>query len=599
MYKQRVGINAGVTSHYTLATRLGGLAPTLSLDFLSGSLDSRVTFSRGSNATLVDSTGKVTYAPNNLLPYSQEFDNAGWTKGNSTVTANSVTAPDGTLTADTLTENTSNAFHAATRSVTLAGTLTLSCYLKAGTRNFAAVRTYDGTNGDRYAVFNLSTGTAGAVSGNTTAAITAVGGGWYRCSMTYTFASASGSAGVTIQDANSYVPYTGNGTGDIYLWGAQLEQVTYQTTPSTYNATTASAYYGPRFDYDPVTLAPKGLLVEEARTNNLLYSNTFSATAWGVSNIAVTNNTSTAPDGTSTASTFTASGASASRYVFSFNSITAAASTASFYMKAGTNQFAQIFFSGDGTSYANFDLINGTVGSTAGTATASIVSVGNGWYRCIAVNSSTAVNGAGIAIIPAANSVRIAASTLTTTILVYGAQLEAGAFATSYIPTVASQVTRSADVATMTGTNFSSWYNGTEGTFVVKSIPQKPTLAAGTPRLFTASDGTENNRVMVDFPSTNARGIVSTGGINQALLTIAYTANININLGLAYKANDFAFAKDGGSPATAASGTVPSGLTTMQIGATSTNTNQFSGCIQRVTYYPQRLPNNTLQRLTA
>jgi hypothetical protein len=185
----------------------------------------------------------VEEARTNIFTYSEQFDNAAWTKSGATVTANATTSPDGTVNADTLIENTSNAFHAAVQSFTLSGATTISCYLKANTRSFAAIRTYDATNGDRYVVFNLATGAAGATSGGTTSTITSVGNGWYRCSMTYTYTSASGSAGITVQNANSYVAYTGDGTSGIYVWGAQLEAGAFATSyiPTIASTVTRSA----------------------------------------------------------------------------------------------------------------------------------------------------------------------------------------------------------------------------------------------------------------------------------------------------------------------------------------------------------------------
>lgn len=576
----------------------GFAPPSLTLDFLSGSLDSRVTFTRGSNATLVDSTGKVTYAPNNLLPYSQEFDNAGWTKGNSTVTANSVTAPDGTLTADTLTENTSNAFHAATRSVTLAGTLTLSCYLKAGTRNFAAVRTYDGTNGDRYAVFNLSTGTAGAVSGNTTAAITAVGGGWYRCSMTYTFTSASGSAGVTIQDANSYVPYTGNGTGDIYIWGAQLEQVTYQTTPSTYNATTTSAYYGPRFDYDPVTLAAKGLLIEEQRTNLLIYSEQFNNANWTATGATVTANSVSSPGGTLDADSLVEDTSTGTHRVYATPSCSASTTyTYTVYVKsAGRTQVRLIETTLLG---AFFDLSAVSVIATDAGVTASIQDAGNGWRRCRITATTGGAQTLFVTQIQAGSAGTVTyTGNGTTALYIYGAQLEAGAFATSYIPTVASTVTRSADVAQMTGTNFSSWYNQSEGTLIAQASTVGTTGSRGVAGLL--ANGLSTNSICIyTSGATTGYGDIISGGVVQASFSPSITTQ-PIKAALSYAQNNTNFALNGAVQTDDTSCTIPTGINQLTIGAIySASTYTLNGHIRAIAYYPQRLPNYQLQGLTA
>jgi hypothetical protein len=269
MYKQRVGINAGVTRHYTLATRLGGLAPTLTLDFLSGSLDSRVTFSRGTQATLVDSTGKVTYAPNNVLLRSEEFNNAAWVVADASITADNVTAPNGTLTADTLTETATTAIHNISQTLASVAAVahTFSVYLKKGGGATAPdwmQLTFGGAS-TAYVNFNLSSGVVGVTSG-ASATISSVGSGWFRCSVTVTPTAGAMSVQIVFTNntdsATRRPSYAGQTSSNVFIWGAQLEAVTYQTTPSTYVATTTAAYYGPRFDYDPVTLNAKGLLDE-------------------------------------------------------------------------------------------------------------------------------------------------------------------------------------------------------------------------------------------------------------------------------------------------------------------------------------------------
>jgi hypothetical protein len=270
--------------------------PLVLLDFLSGGLDPRVTFTRGSNATLVDSTGKITYAPANLLLQSQTFENASWSKIGATVTANTTTAPDGTTTADTLVEDTSTGVHIAFQagSFVAGTTYTITVFAKAGTRTRLNMINVGGVTYEGY--FDLLTGTV-ISSPVGTASITAAGNGWYRCQMTSTAGStASGNVQFRLVSSGTTTSYTGDGTSGLFIWGAQLEQVTYQTTPGTYVATTSAAYYGPRFDYDPVTLAAKGLLIEQQRTNLSLHSGTTAAN-WTAVGGTIANTGKLSPDG--------------------------------------------------------------------------------------------------------------------------------------------------------------------------------------------------------------------------------------------------------------------------------------------------------------
>jgi hypothetical protein len=180
--------------------------------------------------------------------------------------------------AQKLVENTATDGHEIRGTATVAAApYTFSCYLKADGRNFAMLF-ISGIN--TATVFNLATG---ATAGNagftapTSAAITSVGNGWYRCSVTATTTAASLTFRVYMMTDATTFSYTGDGTSGIYIFGAQLSDSA-SVDPYVYQpvaAPTSTAYYGPRFDYDPVTLAPKGLLIEEQRTNLLLRSEEF------------------------------------------------------------------------------------------------------------------------------------------------------------------------------------------------------------------------------------------------------------------------------------------------------------------------------------
>lgn len=594
-----------------------GAPPSLSLDFLglNQTLDSRVTFSRGSNATLVDSTGKVTYAPNNLLLRSEEFDNAAWTKDGVTIAANSTAAPDGTLTADTLADTTANAGHLvyeSAASITSGTTYTFSVFAKASTATVIQVLGRSGTMGANvWANFNLSNGTIGSVGSSTTASITDFGGGWYRCIVTGT-ATGTGTGAFALSLTNNSTTalrsptYIGTGTGT-FIWGAQLEAVTYQTTPSTYNATTASAYYGPRFDYDPVTLNPKGLLIEEQRTNLLTYSGQFDNASWTKIGTTVSANAATSPDGTADADSLVEDSATSDHRV-NQPSISAGsgANTFSVYLKAGSRTFARIQFDGTISAVASsagvdVNLSTGATGSTAvvgniSAASVAVTNVGNGWYR-VALTATLSASGTLAARVFIMQS--IGGSTSYTgngsgNILLYGAQLEAGAFATSYIPTVASTVTRSADVATMTGTNFSSWYNQSEGTIFASVDTVAPT---GSPVLsFQDGAGASTNRHQMNIYSSFTATVVSS--VTQS--NIGTNTNTSPKLVYAYKANDFAACANGAAVAVDTSGTVPTTLAYATLGKWDFGSAaSLNGHIRRLAYYPTRLADYQLQGLTA
>lgn len=161
----------------------------------------------------------------NLLTYSEQFDNAVWLRTANTISPNSTVAPDGTMTADKLVENTATNTHEVRQDVaTAAAPYVFSAYVKAAGRNFAML--YHGQTGAAQVV-NLTTG---ELSGNaglgapTSATTSNEGNGWFRVSITITATAASNNFRVyPLLDAITY-NYTGDGTSGIYIWGAQLEQ---------------------------------------------------------------------------------------------------------------------------------------------------------------------------------------------------------------------------------------------------------------------------------------------------------------------------------------------------------------------------------------
>jgi hypothetical protein len=601
LYKDVSGLWGGASG---LINGFGGSNPfsgaSLYLNFLAGApLDSRVTFSRGSNATLVDSTGKITYAPANLLLQSQTFDNASWTKNAATVTANSTVAPDGTTTADTITESATNDLHVAFQTNTLSALTThiMSVYVQAGTRSFAMLRVGGGgfTTGPAIKASLTGAGTTTTLEGPVvSSAITAVGSGWYRVSMT--FVSTATTAGYTPQvgphNNGSAVTYLGDGS-TVFLWGAQLEPVTYQTTPSTYVATTSAAYYGPRFDYDPVTLAAKGLLIEEARTNLLLRSEEFDNATWIKSNSTVTANATTSPDGTVDAEKLVENTANAQHFVLQIPSATAStAYTFTVYLKAAERTRAALIDSGGSSATGVFDLSSGAVVSTSN-CTASVSNSGNGWYRC-SITFTSAVGQTGV------NARVFLVNTGTNTtytgdgtsgVFLYGAQLEAGAFATSYIPTVASQVTRSADVAAMTGTNYSSWYNTAEGTLFAE-FTLLPRTLSGTAVI--AYNGSANGRWSY-LSSASARML---DGTNTAVAGSIGTPTAVNKTASALSSAGMAISLNGAAPGTSAYVGTFGSQNELNIGQQS-GASSINGHIRQIAYYNTRLTNTTLQAITA
>ena len=598
-------------------TEISNAVPSLNLDFAKvKQLDPRITFTRASTGTYYD--GKtVAKAEENLLVRSQEFDNAAWTKANVTATANSAVAPDGTTTASTFTSTNSSATDIGVYeySASYSGTgRTVSVYAKAGTAAFLGLA--DNSIGGSWATFNLTTG-AVASSLNCTASISSVGNGWYRCVMGNTTNSGGGFVMITANDAdpaaNPWQAGTCASGNTMFVWGAQLEQRAQATayTPTTTQPVTnyipvlqTAASGVPRFEHNPVTGESLGLEIEEQRTNLLTYSEQFDNATWAKGNGAVTSNTATSPDGTTTADNFITSAATSGTFVQqSFTSL-AQAYTASFYVKPNGVQFIQLLWAGtQSTNIANFDIINGVVGTTTATSS-SITSVGNGWYRVTIVSTLAAAAGAiNVYCVPALTSARATnyQGNGFSGIYIWGAQLEAGAFPTSYIPTVASQVTRAADSAVMTGANFSSWYRQSEGTLYSEAAVAS--VASTTQQniwsLFT--DNSNNTRLWLweGAPSTLRFSSFNSGAQQWDLITSGMSANTFFKNAGVYKTNDFAMSTNAGTVQTDTSGLIARGFTGINIGSQNGSIGFMNGTIRKITYYPQRLSNAELVEMTA
>jgi hypothetical protein len=322
----------------------------------------------------------------------------------------------------------------------------------------------------------------------------------------------------------------------------------------------------PRFDHNPTTGESLGLLVEEQRTNLLLRSEEFDNASWSKTSTTVTANSEASPTGSVTADTLTW-GALQTAEAYQAVTLTAATHTLSVWAKtaSGTKKFRLKYY--NGTS----DLF-----SSEQTATTQ-------WQRFSYSFTGVAVSGNV--------SVRNSSPAEAGDLIVWGAQLEAGAFPTSYIPTTTATVTRSADVASISGSNFSGWFNESEGSIYTDN--------SNTNRVWAClSDGTTNNRLDVRGASATtavARTVISGSESWAISRTVSLTGGGYIKTATAIGASD-AFVVDGGAVGTAAGN--DAAVNQLRIGARVDGADPVSGTIRRLTFWGQRLPNNILQSIT-
>jgi hypothetical protein len=461
-------------------------------------------------------------------------------------------------------------------------------------QQFVSLTLYDSSY--KGCVFDIINGTI-TLSTNATGTITSVGAGIYRCSIV-----AAVVAGTVFRDINlsnsgsTLVPsYVGTGSNTFDIWGAQLEAVTYQTTPSTYYPTTTAAYYGPRLVYDPVTLASQGILVEEARTNSWLQSGDF-ATTWTLTGATVTTNGVVSPDGTSNMDTLVEDSGSSTHRAAQTITTTAAAWTMSCYARARNRSwlYFRIADSGAVNRTAFFNVSTGVVGTLGTGFTASIQSVGNGIYRCIAT-MATAYAGAGTTVIGASDngSNEVYTGNGLAALDIWGAQLELGTGASSPIPTTTAAVTRAADAASIDGLTipYPLTLNAevTTGAAVASSV------------LFAQVDnGTVGQRVLLNTTASSLAGAVSAGGATQGSINAPGVLAANTGYKVAVRAlvDNFRMARGGTLGDADTSFSYPTTATNIRIGWNNISL-QPNAAISRIRIYNRALTDAELQAITA
>jgi len=367
----------------------------------------------------------------------------------------------------------------------------------------------------------------------------------------------------------------------------------------------------PRIEFDPVTRQCLGLLIEEQRSNLTAWSEDLTQGSWSKTNTTATANQTVAPDGNTTADLIAETTANTQHYLSGSGSNTVTSGTTyttSVFLKKGTGSTAPDWIiiaflaSGFGSKGAAFNVSTGAVGTTVGSPTVSVKQYSNGWWRVslsAAATASVPTTGIYIAFSNNANvfSTPTYVGQTTSDIFVWGAQFEAGSFASSYIPTVGTApLIRSADVCSILGAAFTGFYNQTEGAMVFKGSKQALQPAV-TPSYLTVDDASAANRIIL-FGGGAETLIVTTSGSPQATLggVTQVAASTLFGISTRYKLNDFAFSLNGSSPSTDTVGTVPT-VTQMSLGS-RLSASFIGGHIHTIQYFNAIKTNAQLQALS-
>ncbi len=561
----RISLNSNANGTFAIQSDSGGAV--LSIDNISikeilvgdGDFD----FSRGSNlaATRVDAAGLIEKGRENLLLQSNQFDTT-WTTSSSASITGGQADKDGGTSAWKLQAITASTAYVRQLIDASSNVSTFSFYAKAGTSNWTFVNCVNVTG-----FFDLANGAVGALGGGSNvvdASITSVGGGWYRVSLTglgmtqqriYT-ASANGNSVSAVGD-------------NIYIQDAQLEvglaaTAVIETTTTTVTAGILSDL--PRLNYSGGSACPS-LLLEPLRTNLVTQSEYFGDGVWSKSGVTLDFGY-LAPDGTYSAYKITDD---------------AGGGTGSLYLSAGlTATTSRSIWARTTSGTGTLDLL------THNANTNNTFTITEEWQR---FDVSSVTTSSGVANLYA---VDFRGGGLGEVIL-WGAQAETGAYATSYIPNHSGgTISRGADVCG--GAGDANTFNSTEGVLYAEA---KTFSTIGSAGLISLSNGTTSNRVTIELDGANIKVRFVVGGSSIGIFNYAINIKETLKIAAKYKANDFALWVNGTERVAITSGSSFSNNTLSELSFDRGDGNEiFLGNVKQVLTFNTALTDTELATLT-
>jgi hypothetical protein len=513
--------------------------------------DGDFTFTRASSATRVNSDGLIEKETQNLLLQSNTFDTTWIASGTISATSGQ-SGYDGNSDAWLLTKSTAYAY---TYQNVSSGLRTISVYAKAGSLNWLYI--LKGGNSGQY--FNLASGVLGGSAGASPidANITSVGGGWYRCSLTY-IDGFSGSLRIYPADGDGDVSGT---SGSIYIQDAQLNQ---GLVADSYLETTTTAVYGgitdniPRLDYTDASCP--SLKLEPQRTN--LVTNSEYVLDYGQNTADITLSTNLSPEGVKNCWRVEGTASGLRVGIATFSAVTGQTYTGSVYVRK---------ISGSDTATIT-DIDNNS----------QTINITTEWQRFSV--TKTAVDYIG--------RVYVLVDNIGDVIEVYGFQLEESSYPTSYIPTYGASVTFASDGCEKTSA--SDLIGQTEGTILCEINVSTKVLPSSW--AFSLNDGTTSNYIgLRRSGSSNFFTHINVSGTTSALIDTGINNGIH-KIAIAYASNDIQVYVDGSSVGTDTSSGIPS-TSIIELGDLVSN-RYLDDSVKQFILFKTRLSNEELADLT-
>jgi hypothetical protein len=541
-----------------------------------------LSFTRASNGTRINSAGLVEVCPWNFLEQSSAFNVSPWAFVGGTTLTSGITDINGTSNAFRY-QATSGSYKYGYQTVssTIGQVYTHSIYAKcsSGTQQFKLTDAQQG---------------GGSLQTVTTE--------WQR--FTFTLTASGGNLAIELGS-------DGTNALDIYIC---FSQTNIGSTAKPYFPTTDRLNV-PRLTYQNGGGGCPSLLLEKQSTNINTYSEDFSNAVYSKENVTITTNQTTSPDGTQNADKLTDDGVNNFHIVYpNALSITASRVTTSVYVKNNDIQFGaiQLATSIGGTYDTRFtivvDLINGTITDTeqVGTpnATYSIENVGNQWYR---LNLTCDHTGGSVASVVAGSNSGTPSSFVAAlpsyvgtgkSLFLWGMQIEASSYPTSYIPTTSASATRVADACFKTG--ISSLIGQTQGVVFCDFNYIATTNTSDTTPIRLLGSGSAG--MYLEINSNNTFEVVVVNSVGTLVFNSTSSAQIagRYKFAIAYNANDYAFYLNGTQIAVDTSGAFASAsLDSLNLGMYQSGSQHLDGSINEAILFSTRLSNSELASLTS
>ena len=558
-------------------------------------------FERGSDitATRVNSSGLIEKGRGNFLKQSNQFDTSPWNDGGDYTINPNQNGYDGSTDAWLVNKNTVGNDYLKQDVLSTDSVNTISLYAKEG--SVRGVKLVCGGQNVNIDLRDGSTITTGGASGLIAAGADLVSGttDWYRVYLTRNISTTS----ILIKptDENG-----GDTSGNIYIQDAQLEQGLVAT--DVIETTTEPLRAGiledePRFGYhNSASAAPNtcsSLLLELSRTNEITNSEYIDAsTDWTVNSITVEDNSITSPENQTNAAKLTGTGGSSQRRIYqSFSQVSGSDFTTSIFAKEDTENilFLRLYNTTDNV-YANasFNLSTGVIASNT-EGTAKIENYGNGWYRCILTGTPSTTTTTGGAYF---NLTSDGNSTSTTSLYLWGAQLEEGSYPTSYIPTYGTAAGRAPDVNTTA--NISSVIGQQEGTFFLDFEFLDGTTAENQNWIALESEDGQSRVLFYKSAATNNLRLLVTADNSVVFAKsslIAISPNTRYKVAVRYSSGDQGIAINGSMSGTG--GTATYTRTSLLSRVTFNESNVQPSCrIHQCIVFDSGLTDSELETLT-